>query len=134
MDIAQRVISEPMPEKMAIKKAINNALSDFEKQLYKESLTVVDNKYVSPTYPILVWNNMDEYPDTELYEYIRDNTAKIDWHIQYKTRLKPFSISCSMILIGDHQCGLFGIKFEVSHYLYSLCPYIPPSLDLCDEH
>lgn len=123
-----------MPEKMEIKKAINKALSDFHKQLDNESLTVVNNKYVSPTYPILVWNNMDEYPDTELYTYIRDNTAKIDWHIQYKTISKPIHISCSMIMIGDHQCGLFGIQFKVSHNLYPLCRYIPESLELCDEH
>jgi hypothetical protein len=134
MDICQRVISEPMPEKMAIKKAINKALSDFKQQLDNESLSVVDNKYVSPTYPILVWDSPFEYPSLELCNYLRDNTAKIDADLLHRTMCKPFHISCSMIPIGDHECGLYGIQFKVTHNLYPLSRCVPPSLELCEEH
>lgn len=137
MDIAQRVIDEPMPEKMAIKKAINDALTDFQSKLANEEL-VYENGTYSCSYPILKWGAAEYLPDSDVYEYYLYCSSNLNRYLYSKTISKPMSIHCERYLEKKGRfspCGgVYGIKLVLAPRFLDYEDCIPKSLADVQEH
>lgn len=137
MDICQRVISEPMPEKMAIKKAINDALTDFQSKLVNEEL-VYENGQYSCSYPILTWPHAEYLPDSDVHSYYLYCTSNLSRYLHQKTMKKPMSLSCERYLERKGRfspCGgVYGIRLILRPNFFDYEDCIPESLAVVQEH